>query len=959
MEHPMASNPLVILLLVLAGIVVAGLVLGLAATVLTATLRAIGILLALLGSAIAIVVGGVFDLLTALLALIPISWNAGVTLALVVLGRWPRAEQRAAAINRAFVGIAVRLRRALWDRPARLLVGAVRPAPPRAQRDAAIAAPPAAEGSPGRRPMAPPPPPPAWMRPPEAPPAETSTPNERSTAAAMHLLAFCGLAIPFANIFAPLVLWISKKDSSRFLDDQGRESISFNVTMTGAMAIALLLTPVFVGFLLVPVVALLWFTLTIVAAVAASGGTVYRYPLCIRVAGRAPASVRLAATPATPGPARSAERAQFPGYEVVGTLPAGGSGARLYIARPLAGSARRLPAGRDRVVIKSFALSEGSTLPQIVRESRSIEAATRLGLVLEHALDGHRFWYAMPYHPGPHFGEAVRGLHRMGPREGLDAAAIGVLLRWMTDLARTLDRYHAAGLWHKDVKPDNAIVASDGAHLVDIGLVTSLASGMTLTTHGTEYFRDPEMVRLALRGVKVHEVDGVRFDLYGLGAMLYLALEDTFPAQGGLSAFSKRSPEALRWVVRRAMSDYSKRYRSAAEMLADLDAIAAARDPFALRPADLPSMRAAASAGSAPVEAPALEVKPPSAPPADPVAAAEATVQRIEQEIAGLASSIGLAGSGGAASPGVPRERARRGALTSPGSARGSGRMVAAVVLFAAGMIVALLWASLFMEPSGGSGRDPAAIVVVGPQGAVADLHADSLLMASLREHFAQHRKIPAVRLVTADAGVASDVARLAEPLRKEARKRIFDRLDDAGIRGAVLIDPARGSALVAAASPIARSTALWGAVEVGEWGRRWAIDQVPLEQILPAAPGRRLLLLRDPAASAVIAPGETEVWRAFGIEVVEPDAETAAELALLLARPLGPEGRARIDAILEAQGCHDLRQVREALPARRSVGEPSAMAIDAVAPFERGVRRGWPRYTSSAHAAWAVAAVN
>ena len=33
---------------------------------------------------------------------------------------------------------------------------------------------------------------------------------------------------------------------------------------------------------------------------------------------------------------------------------------------------------------------------------------------------------------------------------------------------------------------------------------------MTLTTHGTEYFRDPEMVRLALRGVKVHQVDGSR-----------------------------------------------------------------------------------------------------------------------------------------------------------------------------------------------------------------------------------------------------------------------------------------------------------------------------------------------------------------------------------------------------------------------------------------------------------------
>ena len=37
---------------------------------------------------------------------------------------------------------------------------------------------------------------------------------------------------------------------------------------------------------------------------------------------------------------------------------------------------------------------------------------------------------------------------------------------------------------------------------MDFGLVTPLRSAMTLTTHGTEYFRDPEMVRMALKGVK-------------------------------------------------------------------------------------------------------------------------------------------------------------------------------------------------------------------------------------------------------------------------------------------------------------------------------------------------------------------------------------------------------------------------------------------------------------------------
>ena len=114
---------------------------------------------------------------------------------------------------------------------------------------------------------------------------------------------------------------------------------------------------------------------------------------------------------------------------------------------------------------------------------------------------------------------------------------------------------------------------------------------MTLTTHGTEYYRDPEMVRLAMRGVRVHDVDGVKFDLYSAGAVLFSMIESSFPAHGSLSRITKRCPEALRWVVRRAMAEMHTRYTSAAEMLADVRVILEASDPFAVRPADLPSVQ--------------------------------------------------------------------------------------------------------------------------------------------------------------------------------------------------------------------------------------------------------------------------------------------------------------------------------------------------------------------------------
>ena len=243
------------------------------------------------------------------------------------------------------------------------------------------------------------------------------------------------------------------------------------------------------------------------------------------------------------------------------------------------------------MVIKSFALVQGSTLPQIVRESRALEAANRLGLVFEHHLDAERFYYVMRYVRGDDLDKEVQRLHAAGGHAGLGDADLASVLTYSKDLLESLDRFHQGGLWHKDVKPANLIVSEGHAHLVDFGLVTPLQSALTLTTHGTEYYRDPEMVRLAMQGVKVHEVDGVKFDLYSAGAVLFSMVENSFPAHGSLSQIVKRCPDAMTWIIRRAMANIDSRYRSAREMLEDVEAVAQASDPFALRPADLPSVQ--------------------------------------------------------------------------------------------------------------------------------------------------------------------------------------------------------------------------------------------------------------------------------------------------------------------------------------------------------------------------------
>lgn len=317
------------------------------------------------------------------------------------------------------------------------------------------------------------------------------------------------------------------------------------------------------------------------------------------------AGVRAGSRAASNGVAlRRDERPSFEGYEVTEEMPAGGSGARLFAARPtparVAQWRKKGIEAPTKVVIKAFDPGYGSTIPQIVRESRSLEAAKRLGLVLDHSLEEDAFHYVMPFVPGNDLDTTTRELHAASSGQGLDAAQLRTVLGYARDLCDHLTRFHEEGLWHKDIKPSNLMVAGRRLQVVDFGLVTPLESALTLTTHGTEYFRDPELVRLALAGRRVKDVDGVKFDLYSAGAVIYSMVENSFPAHGSLSSIAKPAPSALRWIVRRAMADIDKRYASAEELGRDLDVLIAAKDPNSVRPADLPSVN-----GSTPPPRPA------------------------------------------------------------------------------------------------------------------------------------------------------------------------------------------------------------------------------------------------------------------------------------------------------------------------------------------------------------------
>jgi len=112
---------------------------------------------------------------------------------------------------------------------------------------------------------------------------EPPSKDERNWAMFAHLSTFAGHLIPFGHIAGPLIIWCLKKDEMPFLNDQGKEALNFQITMTLALIVAALSLFILVGFVLLPVVWLFDVIVTIIAAVKANEGVAYRYPLSLRL----------------------------------------------------------------------------------------------------------------------------------------------------------------------------------------------------------------------------------------------------------------------------------------------------------------------------------------------------------------------------------------------------------------------------------------------------------------------------------------------------------------------------------------------------------------------------------------------------------------------------------------------------------------------------------------------------
>ncbi|ATH59449.1 MULTISPECIES: DUF4870 domain-containing protein [Staphylococcus] len=100
--------------------------------------------------------------------------------------------------------------------------------------------------------------------------------DARLMATLIYVLSF------FTTFLAPLIIWLIKREDSAFVDRAGKNYFNFLISYVIWFIISGILMLIIIGFVLFPIVAILNFIFTIVAAVKAYNGEDYLPPLSIR-----------------------------------------------------------------------------------------------------------------------------------------------------------------------------------------------------------------------------------------------------------------------------------------------------------------------------------------------------------------------------------------------------------------------------------------------------------------------------------------------------------------------------------------------------------------------------------------------------------------------------------------------------------------------------------------------------
>lgn len=103
------------------------------------------------------------------------------------------------------------------------------------------------------------------------------TQDERTLAMLAHVLGL------FGSFLAPLIIYLVKKDESIYIREHAKEALNFQISICIYLIISFIFLLIIVGILGFLFVGIFSFVLTIVAAIKALDGKMYRYPFCIRI----------------------------------------------------------------------------------------------------------------------------------------------------------------------------------------------------------------------------------------------------------------------------------------------------------------------------------------------------------------------------------------------------------------------------------------------------------------------------------------------------------------------------------------------------------------------------------------------------------------------------------------------------------------------------------------------------
>jgi uncharacterized Tic20 family protein len=105
--------------------------------------------------------------------------------------------------------------------------------------------------------------------------------SERNWAMLCHLSAFASFFFPFGGIIGPLICWLSRKDESAWVDENGKAAMNFNLSILLYCVLIIPLCLIVIGFVIIGFLLTLKVICIIIASIKGSKGEKFKYPLAI------------------------------------------------------------------------------------------------------------------------------------------------------------------------------------------------------------------------------------------------------------------------------------------------------------------------------------------------------------------------------------------------------------------------------------------------------------------------------------------------------------------------------------------------------------------------------------------------------------------------------------------------------------------------------------------------------